>query len=267
MFVGQRRGLTAMSTSRFMEGLLRAILLSLGVSGCPAWTAPCIDVAADRVLISGRLAHRSFDDSGAAQVSINRDVGEAAYLLELAAPTCFFGDQFLGGEVTISEVHLMIDAEEDHYLFGQLRALVGKDVAVSGKRAFGAHSPHHRAPVVVVVETVRGTRPPGQDTARRAVETFYLALEVGNGSAAAEKIIPSKRRSGPLSGAAMSRFYGSLKEPLELLDVVDLGADRFRAFYRFETAAGSRCNGSAIVTTTSVGGAQLISRIIAERGC
>ena len=185
----------------------------------------------------------------------------------LTAPTCFFGDEFLGGEVTISQVHLMVDPEEDDQLFSQLRALVGKDVAVSGKRAFGAHSPHHRAPVVIVAATVSEIRSPRHETVIRAVEAFYLALEVGNGFEAAENIIPRKRRSGPLSAAALSRFYGSLKEPLELLDVVDLGADRYRAFYRFETAAGARCDGSAVVTTTSVEGAELISRIIAENGC
>jgi hypothetical protein len=188
-------------------------------------------------------------------------------LLELAAPTCFFGDRFLGGEVTISEVHLMVDAEEDHQLFSQLRALVGKNVVVSGERAFGAYSQHHRAPVVVVAGPVWEVQSPRRQTARRAVEAFYLALEVANGSEAARHIIPAKRRSGPLSAAALSRFYGSLKEPLKLLDVVDLGADRFRAFYHFETTAGARCNGSALATTTSVEGEELISRIVAENGC
>jgi hypothetical protein len=251
-----------------MRGLLVAMLICLGAwTSSSAWSAECLDVAAGPIRISGRLNHKTFPNSAAAQPSINPKSGESAYVIELAAPRCFYGDEFLGGEVTISEVHLMVDAEEDYQLFSQLRALVGKDVSVSGKRAFGAHSRHHRAPVVVIARSVLEVQPPELQTPRRAVEAFYLALEVGNGSEAAGNIIPSKRRSGPLSAAALSRFYGSLKEPLELLDVVALGEDRYRAFYRFQTTAGARCDGSAIVTTTSVDGEALISRIVAENGC
>jgi hypothetical protein len=176
------------------------MLFWLGASlGAPAWSAKCVDVASEPIPVSGHLDRRSFSDA-TGRAPADREVAESAYLLELAAPTCFFGDEFLGGEVTISEVHLMVDPDEDYRLFSQLGALVGKDVAVSGKRAFGANSAHHRAPVVVVVATVSEVPTTSEvlttrhEAAKSAVEAFYLALEVGNGFEAAENIIPRKRR-------------------------------------------------------------------------
>jgi hypothetical protein len=194
-------------------------------------------------------------------------VAESAYVLKLDSPACFYGDEFLGGEVTISEVHLMIDIEDNDRLFAQLHALVGKDVTVTGRHGFGAHSRHHRAPVILVVAEVSKNEGLMRNTAENVVVAFYRALEVGDGYQAARYVIPTKRRSGPLSGEAMSRFYGNLEQPLELLDVAELDAGRYRARYRFTTRDGARCNGSSVVTTRPAKGAQLISRIIAESGC
>ncbi|WP_204350426.1 hypothetical protein, partial [Klebsiella pneumoniae] len=63
------------------------------------------------------------------------------------------------------------------------------------------------------------------------VEAFYRALEVANGEEAARMVVPVKRRSGPLSAAALGRFYGSLSQPLRLIDVVVTGRDQYRARY------------------------------------
>ena len=105
------------------------------------------------------------------------------------------------------------------------------------------------------------------ESARRAVKGFYLALGAGDGATAAQYIIPAKRRTGPLSAAALSSFYGDLRRPLQLLEVAELDANRYRASYRFETWNGARCEGTSVVTTADVGGASLISRIRAENGC
>jgi hypothetical protein len=247
-----------------------ALLICLGASlSAPARSAAsCIDVAkAEPIEVSGRLHHRSFSDDEIQTGAIDQTPPESAYVLKLDKPTCFYGDEFLGGEVTVSEVHLMINAEDNNRLFAELHELVGKDITVAGKRGFGAHTRHHRAPVVLVLTAVSENHPIRQEMAENVVAAFYLALGVGDGNQASRYIIPAKRRSGPLSAEAMSRFYGDLEQPLELLDVAVLDSGRYRAHYRFTTKGGARCNGSAIVSTTSVNGAELISRIVAERGC
>lgn len=86
-----------------------------------------------------------------------------------------------------------------------------------------------------------------------AVDTvvrFYEALSSGDGAAATALVIPSKRIEGPLSGHAMSTFYGSLREPLILRSVrqVDVNVVEARYFYR---ASRTACEGRALVTMTS----------------
>lgn len=246
-----------------------AILTVLGLSiSTPLRAGRCIDVSADEpIQLTGRLHHRSFPDKETdGGGSEPKTAPEAAYILRLVAPECFFGDEFLGGEVTISEVHLMVDVEENQHLFARLRELTGKNVTVIGRRALGAHSRHHRAPVLLVLDDAADTRTK-ELSAKQVVEAFYLALESGDGSEAAQYVIPAKRRSGPLSASALSGFYGNLRRPLKLLNVVDLGTGRYRATYRFETHGGARCNGSSIATTIAADGVNLISRIVAESGC
>jgi hypothetical protein len=192
---------------------------------------------------------------------------ESAYILELARPNCFVGDEQLGGEVNVAEVQLIVSPENNPDLYGLLRDRIGRPVSVTGHQAFGAHTSHHHAPVVLIADAISDDPDVPAGSARRAVEGFYLALAAGDGAAAAQYIIPTKRRAGPLSAAALSSFYGDLRKPLQLLEVATLGSDRYRASYRFETWNGARCEGTSVVTTADVGGENLISRIRAENGC
>ena len=204
-------------------------------------------------------------------------------------------------------IQLIVSGEDDRGLYGQLRDLIGSNVNVRGAVAFGAGSRRRHALVSMVVSSVSSNRtdelrngpvadrsgmepsdradeqaitiqpsnPPdepgtgveSQGTGMDAVAGFYLALGAGNGTVAAQHVIPAKRRSGPLSAKAMSSFYGDLKRPLRLLNVTDVGGGRYRASYTFETRQGSRCDGTSVVTTVRVHGTNLISKIVAEDGC
>lgn len=61
----------------------------------------------------------------------------------------------------------------------------------------------------------------------------------------------------------LSRFYGSLTEPL---DLQDMGKNRFVVRYRYATKS-SRCEGSATVRTTEQDGRYFIKGIRADGRC
>jgi hypothetical protein len=98
------------------------------------------------------------------------------------------------------------------------------------------------------------------------VRAFYGSLRAGDGASAAAHVVPEKRSSGPYSSGAMTRFYGGLAEPIQLLGVTPAGAGRYRVRYHY-SAGRSSCSGSAIVGVTNRGGQDLIRSIRALNGC
>ena len=95
------------------------------------------------------------------------------------------------------------------------------------------------------------------------VRAFYSALGAGDGASASTRIIPQKRSSGPFSPAALSRFYGSLPEPIRLAAIEPLTPGSYHVTYRY-SAGRSRCAGSAIVRLDA---RSLIRSIRALNGC
>ena len=232
----------------------------------PLWAAECIDVSSrNPIELSGRLSHRVFPGPPNYEDVQKGDLPESAYILNLIAPQCFSGDEFLEDKVNVSQVHLIVSGGDDRGLFASLRERIGQLVTVIGNEAFGAHTGHQHAPVLLIVRGV-SNRPEGSEAGMTTVQAFYSALAAGDGWLAAQYIIPAKRRYGPLSAAAMSSFYGSLKRPLKLIDVSDLGGGRYRAAYSFETDTG-RCEGTSVVRTVARDEEILIGRIVAENGC
>lgn len=98
------------------------------------------------------------------------------------------------------------------------------------------------------------------------VRAFYTALGAGDGSTAATLVEPQKR-SGNYAPAALSRYYGSLSQPLQLLAAQATGPSTVRVRYAFVAAGGRACNGSASVHTAQIGGQTFISGIQALNGC
>jgi hypothetical protein len=133
-----------------------------------------------------------------------------------------------------------------------------------------------RGPGLVVVPprptgpTPAAPVPAGQGGAAGAMalaRAFYGALGGGDGYAAAAMIDPEKRGSGALSGARMSRFYASLREPLRLTSMYPLAPDTVFVRYRFTTRRGAVCLGAANVITATRGGHLFIRAIRARNGC
>jgi hypothetical protein len=99
-----------------------------------------------------------------------------------------------------------------------------------------------------------------------AVRAFYTDLGRGDGVAASALIIPSKR-TGNYAPAALTRFYGSLKQRLQVVSVDTAGGGVVEVHYSYTPASGRACDGAALVRTTGQAGHTLISRIEPANGC
>jgi hypothetical protein len=104
-----------------------------------------------------------------------------------------------------------------------------------------------------------------QDSLIAIVQGFYKALSAGNGELAAKFVLPEKR-SGPFSASELSRFYGSLSEPLRLISTEEIGSDTILTQYTFRGNSGS-CDGKAIVSIVIQQDGTYISGIRTLNGC
>jgi hypothetical protein len=99
------------------------------------------------------------------------------------------------------------------------------------------------------------------------VRSFYEALAAGDGERAAQLIVPPKRDFGPYNPRAMSAFYGSLAEPIQLTAAYPHSGGSVFVRYRFTARGGHVCDGAADVRTAWVEGALLIDSIHSYSGC
>lgn len=99
------------------------------------------------------------------------------------------------------------------------------------------------------------------------VRAFYGALSAGDGTSAAQLVIPAKRRSGPLSAGALSRYYSSFRRPLRLRSVAPVDADTVRVAYDYVLADGRVCRGRAAVDVVQRYGRSLVGGIRTQGPC
>ncbi|MGI0524779.1 hypothetical protein [Rhizobium giardinii] len=227
-------------------------------------SAACIDIAkTPSPTFEGRLIHKIFPGPPNYEDVRQGDQPEPAFILNVTKPFCIVGDEMINDETQISRIHVF---SEDIALM----PFVDHDVIVSGKELFGGSTAHHRAPVVLSVAAIEDVpsydafNPPSGLT---TVQSFYLALEAGDGNAATNMVIEEKRRKGPLSAKSLTAYYGNMKEALELKSVTPIFTGKFRVRYTFRPQNGGVCNGSSIVTVTRRGDLNLIERISSESGC
>jgi len=95
------------------------------------------------------------------------------------------------------------------------------------------------------------------------VDMFYRALSAADGKQAAALVIPAKRGLGPFNESNISRFYGSLAQPLVIRSIRPLDERRVEAKYSYR-ASGTPCEGTAIVETQRVSEQVLIRSIRAN---
>jgi len=121
-----------------------------------AANAACIDVKqTDRLSFQGTLSHKIFPGPPNFEDLRKGDAREPAHILTLDAPACAVGDDFLNASESFDRIQLLPnDARPDPALSRTLRRLVGKRVSVQGASAFGAHTGHHHAPLLVSVKNI-----------------------------------------------------------------------------------------------------------------
>jgi hypothetical protein len=212
------------------------------ISATTGAKAACFDASkSEPRRLTGVLAENTHDDGDG-----------LGYVLKLAEPICLTGDPNVDPETPISEVQVFATEKTRESFHALVNAKVSIDLS----------PPAPGKPIVLRVASIAAAL---DDAGAAAVTGFYRALGRGNGDDAANFIVPESR-SGPLSGEAMSRFYGDLVSPLELVSVEPQGAGAFAVRYAFRSSGG-QCNGRAVVKTVSRDGVDLISSIRALDGC
>jgi len=121
-----------------------------------AANAACIDVKqTDRLSFQGTLSHQIFPGPPNFEDVRKGDAREPTYILTLDAPACAVGDEFLNASESFDRIQLLPDeGRPDPTLSRTLRRLIGKRVSVQGASAFGAHTGHHHAPLLVSVKNI-----------------------------------------------------------------------------------------------------------------
>ena len=124
-------------------------------AACAA-NAACIDVKqTDRLSFQGTLSHQIFPGPPNFEDVRKGDAREPAYILTLDAPICAVGDDSLDAGESFDRIQLLPNGvRPDPALSRTLRRLVGKRVSVQGASAFGAHTGHHHAPLLVSVKNI-----------------------------------------------------------------------------------------------------------------
>jgi hypothetical protein len=140
---------------KLMFSAAASVFMSTMWVGCTA-NAACIDVKqTDRLSFQGTLSHKIFPGPPNFEDVRKGDAREPAYILTLDAPACAVGDDFLNASESFDRIQLLPnDARPDPKLSRTLRRLVGKRVSVQGASAFGAHTGHHHAPLLVSVKSI-----------------------------------------------------------------------------------------------------------------
>jgi hypothetical protein len=99
------------------------------------------------------------------------------------------------------------------------------------------------------------------------VRNFYAALATADGYRASRLVVPEKRQFGPFSAPAITRFYSSLRDPVQLTAAYSASDGSVFVRYRFTFADGRICDGAGDVRTANRGSIRLIESIHAYTGC
>jgi len=257
-----------MPQSRVLRSVLALSIWAIPVSA----HAACIDLKQKGSLsFVGALSYKIFAGPPNYEDVRKGDTPEPAYILSLEAPICATGDEFVDPGKPIQQIQIYPEETNgaSPALSRDLRQLTGKRVSVEGRSAFGAHTGHHHAPLLLPITRIAIAFDPAKasGTAMTTVQAFYLALGAADGEEASKYVVPDKRSAGPLSAKALNGFYSKLIVPLALVDIVALGADQYRVRYSYVASGTGRCNGESVVRTIKVSGMNLIESIRALSDC
>ena len=137
---------------------LTAVLISIGLlAGQSSWAAEaepktCVDLTktGSQATLTGVLRVQLFAGPPNYESIAQGDAEERAFILELPERLCASGGEFISATLPVDRVHV---STTDRAILGVLNATVGKTVTVRGE-AFGAHTGHHHAPLVLMASQV-----------------------------------------------------------------------------------------------------------------
>ena len=246
--------------------VLAASLVLAWFAAPAAHAADCFDVSkGEPAHLEGELSFRIFAGPPNFEDVQKGDTPEPGYVLRLQQSICLSGDEdFADPSYLFDEVQLV----ETESTASAMRDLRDSVVSVDLINPMPAMTGHHHRPLVAWVSAIAPVADPtaSYGTAATTVEAFYLALGAGDGATAAAFVIPEKTAKGPFSAAELTRFYGGLREPLQLLGVTAVSENEFLARYRF-VAGANVCDGKARVRTENRDGRTFIRSIKALNGC
>lgn len=150
-------------------GVLFLATASLAAYGQLSSDASCIDLKRSQSFrFEGVLTHKVFPGAPNYEDLRKGDKPEPAYILRLRKSICVVGDEFIAADKPIDRIQVFPeDANKYPMLWKELRALAGKSVTVDGTQAFGAHTGHHHAPLLVpIIKVSSASRMPKPKTSR-----------------------------------------------------------------------------------------------------
>ncbi|AEH63648.1 hypothetical protein [Zymomonas mobilis] len=203
----------------------------------------------------------------------NGDTPEPSYVLKLSNPICLSGDEFADPKNHFQSVQLVGTKATSKLL----QQFLHKNVTVQLTDTMAAATGHHHEPLVATVTAVRpvsysAPQAKAMDfideygTAATTIRAFYTALGDGQGAAASALVVPEKRSTPAFLASNLTKFYGSLTDRIQLLDIAQESTNIFIVRYHY-AAKSHICNGRASIMTSMRNGRNFIQSIHALNGC
>ncbi|QHC36734.1 hypothetical protein [Komagataeibacter xylinus] len=238
-----------------------------GIWHTSAWAGECYNLANhEPSKLTGTLEYVMFPGPPNYEDIQKGDTPEPEYILKLQDPICITGDDSADPSNHFQAVQLSSEKEEP------FRAFLHKNVTVQLTNQMAAETGHHHEPLVATVTSIAPAQAKPMDftdeygTAATTIRAFYTALHDAQGADAAAMVIPEKRTTAAFSPSNLTRFYGSLTDPISVLDIAQENDSTFIVHYHY-VIKSRVCDGRATVTTTMRNGQNFIQGIRAMNGC
>jgi hypothetical protein len=145
------------TTSCAKIAVLLLLISSIRCFGQKAIESHCLSYEPSVVKLTGILQRKVFPGPPNYEDLRRGDAPEVIWLLNLAAPICVNEDKaqpdLNPAHDKARTMHLVIPAE----FYSKYKELLGKQVTVTGT-LFGAHTAHHRTPVLLTVKTMAAAK-------------------------------------------------------------------------------------------------------------
>lgn len=237
---------------------------------------PCYDLTmSEPAELTGKLEYVMFPGPPNYEDVQKGDMPEPNYILQLNREICIADDE---GIADPDQYFDRVQVVPGKVGSPELRTMLGRSVTLGLYDQTAAHTGHHREPLVAWVSTISAAptlsksfsneEDPTADygTAATTIRAFYLALGSGQGGIAASMVVPEKTAVGPFSAHELTRYYGNMRWPIQLLSVLPSAANTYTVRYKYAVTK-TVCNGRGVVEMTNRNGRNYIARIRALDGC